>query len=318
LFPLATYYHILVGGGRAGGYTIVAPHKGISMRSFECALVGLVLGIGVSPAFADETAPVHPVLHDRFYFGVGAFVPRMTTTAQLDSTSLGVGTNVDFEKALGMPAREVVPDFFARYRFDERWRIDAEYFAVNRSGNRTVDRDIQWGDHVFPANTQLNSTFDFSDTRVSVGYSFFRTADKEAGAGFGFHVAKYRTSLSAAVVGNESGDTLAPLPVLSAYAQFALTEEWARSRRLVFHVVRPLQRERQQRGRQPHVPALPQRGFWAWIPQPVHRAHAQHTRRNRGIRPELQGAAAVHERQLLTAVMDRAALGDESCEVSTM
>jgi hypothetical protein len=197
------------------------------MRSFECALVGLVLGIGVSPAHAEEAAPVHPVLHDRFYLGVGAFVPRMVTSAQVDAANLGVGTNIDFEKALGMPAREVVPDFFARYRFDQRWRIDVEYFAVDRSGSRTLDRDIQWGDHVFPANTQLNSTFDFSDTRVSVGYSFFRTADKEAGAGFGFHVAKYRTSLSAAVVGNESGDTLAPLPVLSAYAQFALTEEWA-------------------------------------------------------------------------------------------
>jgi len=197
------------------------------MRFLECALIGLVLGASVSPVHAGEEAPVHPVLHDRFYFGVGAFVPRMNTTAQLDSTKLGVGTNIDFEKALGMPAREVVPDFFARYRFAERWRIDAEYFALNRSGSRAADHDIHWGDQVFPANTQVNSTFDFSDTRVSIGYSFFKTADKELGAGFGFHVAKYRANLSAAAVGSEAGDALAPLPVLSAYAQFALTEEWA-------------------------------------------------------------------------------------------
>jgi len=199
----------------------------------EIAVIGLALGIGLSPAFAGEAAaPIHPVLHDRFYLGVGAFVPRMTTSAQLDSTKLGVGTNIDFEQALGMPARAVVPDFFARFRFAERWRIDAEYFAVDRSGSRTVDHDIQWGDHVFPANTQVSSRFNFSDARVSVGYSFFRTVDKELGAGFGFHVAKYRANLSGPAVGSEAGDALAPLPVLSAYGQFALTEEWAVGGRL--------------------------------------------------------------------------------------
>ena len=198
------------------------------MRSLGCALIGLVLGVGASPLRAAEAAaPVHPVLHDRFYFGIGAYFPRMNTTAQLDSTNLGVGTNVDFEKALGMPAREVVPDFFARYRFAERWRIDAEYFALDRTGSRTSDHDIQWGDHVFPANTQVSSRFFFSDTRVSVGYAFFKTVDKELGAGFGFHVAKYNANLNSTVVGSETGDALAPLPVLSAYGQFALTEEWA-------------------------------------------------------------------------------------------
>ncbi|HEY6240233.1 MAG TPA: hypothetical protein VIW78_05285, partial [Burkholderiales bacterium] len=119
------------------------------------------------------------------------------------------------------------PDFFARYRFADRWRVEAEYFELNRSGSRTLDRDITWGGQVFPINSQVDSRFDFSDTRVSVGYSFFRTADKELGAAFGLHLAKYHASLSTASSGSEAGNVLAPLPVLSVYGIFALTDEWA-------------------------------------------------------------------------------------------
>ena len=198
------------------------------MRSLECAVIGLALGIGVSPIRAGEAAvPIHPALHDRFYLGFGAFVPRTTTSAQLDSTKLGVGTNIDFEQALGMQTQKLVPEFSARYRLTERWRFDAEHFALNRSSSRTLDRDLQWGGQVFPVNTQVDSKFNFSDTRVSVGYAFFRTADKELGAAFGLHVAKYDTSLSAGSSVTEGGDVLAPLPVLSVYGQFALTGEWA-------------------------------------------------------------------------------------------
>jgi hypothetical protein len=106
------------------------------MRSLECAVIGLALGIGVSPIRAGEAAvPIHPALHDRFYLGFGAFVPRTTTSAQLDSTKLGVGTNIDFEQALGMQTQKLVPEFFALYRLTERWRFDAEHFALNRSSS---------------------------------------------------------------------------------------------------------------------------------------------------------------------------------------
>jgi hypothetical protein len=76
------------------------------------------------------------------------------------------------------------------------------------------------------------SRFDFSDIRTSVGYSFFKTADKELGVSFGFHVASYDAALSAAGVGTQAKKILAPLPVLSAYGQFALTETWAVGARL--------------------------------------------------------------------------------------
>lgn len=191
------------------------------------ALLALLLA---APAVAQ--VPEHPALRDRFYFGAGLFFPQTTTQAQLDSSRLGVGTNIDFEQSLDMARSKTVPSFFGRWRFGERWRLDAEYFELNRTGERTTDRDMQWGELVFPAGSGVTSQFDFSDLRVSVGYAFFRAPDKELGVAFGLHLASYDVRLSTRTQGGDGEDVLAPLPVLSIYGQFALTDRWAVGSRL--------------------------------------------------------------------------------------
>jgi len=196
------------------------------------AAIGVVLATGLASARAQEAPPVHPALHDRFYFGVGAFMPKTSTSAELDSATLGAGTNINFEQALGMETTKTVPEAFLRYRLTDRWRFDGEYFALDRTGNRTLDQDVHWGDVVFPVNTQVQSKFNFQDIRISAGYSFFRTTDKEVGVGLGFHVTSYDASIGANGIGNEAKKVTAPLPVLSGYGQFALTDTWAIGARL--------------------------------------------------------------------------------------
>ena len=203
------------------------------MKKLQAALAGLVLAGVLVPASAEVgEIPVNPVLRDQFYFAIGAFFPRTTTEAELDSNRLGAGANITLENSLGMDSRNAVPNAIGRMRLGEHWRIEAEWFQLNRSGVRTIDRDIQWGDTVFPVNTSLSSTFNFYDLRLSAGYSFFKRTDKEIGVGLGFHVASYNVSLSGNAIGTEHNDVLAPLPVVSFYGQFALTERWAVNGRL--------------------------------------------------------------------------------------
>jgi hypothetical protein len=184
-----------------------------------------------APGLAQEI-PHHPALQDRFWLGAGAFFPQTNTQAQLSSNRTGVGATVDFEQSLDLERSKTVPALVGRWRLGERWRVDAEYFQLNRSSERRIDRQIEWGDQVFPVNAEVSTKFDFSDLRLSLGYSFFRRADKELGVGLGLHVASYDVSLSTANFGSESEDVLAPLPVLSFYSQFALTEHWAVGARL--------------------------------------------------------------------------------------
>ena len=197
----------------------------------RCAsLAACALLAAVAPAAAQ--VPDHPAMRDRFYVGAGVFFPQTTTEGQLDSNRVGAGTSIDFEQSLDMARSKTVPTFFGRWRFGERWRLDAEYFELNRTGERTTDRDIQWGELSIPAGSGVTSRFDFSDLRVSVGYSFFRTQDKELGVGFGLHAASYDVTLSTRTQGGDGEDVLAPLPVISVYGQFALTERWAVGSRL--------------------------------------------------------------------------------------
>jgi hypothetical protein len=202
-------------------------------RNAGSPILGLLLaGCAAAAVAASEDIPVHPALTDRFYLGVGAFFPNTNTQASLTSNRTGLGATVDFEDTLDLERSKTVPGFVGRWRIGERWRVDAEYFQLNRSSERSLDREITWGDQTFPVNAAVASKFNFSDLRVSVGYSFFRRTDKELGVGVGLHVASYDVSLSSANFGGDGEDVLAPLPVLSLYGQFALTDRWAVGSRL--------------------------------------------------------------------------------------
>jgi hypothetical protein len=207
------------------------------MRNLVCAIIAATIGLVLTPARAQEPIPIHPALNDTFYIAAGAFRPKTSTSAQLDSTNLGAGANIDFERALGMTTQDSVPDAFARWRLSERWRLEVEYFELNRRGDKVLEQNITWNGQTYTIGTEVLSKFNFSDIRTSVGYSFFKTKDKELGVGFGFHVATYDVGISTSGTGNDTKKVLAPLPVLSAYGQFALTETWAVGMRLDRFVV---------------------------------------------------------------------------------
>jgi hypothetical protein len=170
--------------------------------------------------------PHHPSLTDRFFFGIGAFSASSTTEARLNSPS-GVGTTVGFEDLLGLDNNKFVPQGLARWRMSDRWRLELEFFRLDRSNSKAIGQDIVWGDQTFPAGFQIDSQFNVSVTRLSAGYSFFKTQDKEFGIALGFHLTDIGVELSGGGANSDSGDLLAPLPVLSMYGQVALTDKWA-------------------------------------------------------------------------------------------
>ena len=133
---------------------------------------------------------------------------------------------------LGLDDSTWSPQGIARFRASDRWRIELEYFEVNRSRTKALGQDLTWGDFTFPAGSQVTADYDVSVARLSAGYSFFRTPDKELGIGLGFHITDIEARLETSGGSAESGKVLAPLPVVSLYGQVALTDTWAVSSRL--------------------------------------------------------------------------------------
>ena len=182
----------------------------------------------VPPAAA---IPRHRLLSDTFRLSLGGFYADSTTEARLSTPAGGVGADVNFEDALGLDERKLVGEATAYWRFGERWRLDLNYFSLNRSASRTLASQIDWGGNTYPVGTTVDSSYKVSDLRAAVGYSFFRRPDKELGFGLGLHSTAFKASLDAAGVGAKSQSVTAPLPIAVLYGNFALTDTWALSLR---------------------------------------------------------------------------------------
>lgn len=191
-------------------------------------IVGLLLFL-CAPllAVAADEVPQHGLLNDTFRASIGGLYAESTTQARLGPSSGGTGVDVSFEDALGLEARKPVAEFAAYWRVSQRWRVDVDYFSLNRSASRVLATDITWGDNTYTAGTTVSSQFRISDLRAALGYSFFRRSDKELGIGLGLHSTAFEASLDAASIGARSQSVTAPLPVLALYGNFALTDTWA-------------------------------------------------------------------------------------------
>jgi hypothetical protein len=181
--------------------------------------------VGVQPV------PEHPALTDRFAFTLGGYYPGTSTAARLDPNT-GVGVVVDFEDALGIDDKKLVIEGSFRWRINEHWRLDTNYFSLNRTSSRVLEEQIEWGDEVFPIGADVDTRFKISDLRAAVGYSFFSRRDKELGIGLGIHASKFLASLEGSGGLAEATDVTAPLPVVNFYASTALTDTWAMTTRL--------------------------------------------------------------------------------------
>lgn len=187
----------------------------------------LVLFAGSFAANAADETPQHRLLNDRFRVTAGGFYADSTTEARLATAAGGIGTDINFEDALGLDQRKLVGEFGMYWRFGERWRADLNYFSLNRSASRVLATQIEWGGNTYPAGTAVDTSYRVSDLRAAVGYSFFRRLDKELGIGLGLHSTGFKASLDAAGVGAKSESVTAPLPIMVVYGNFALTDTWA-------------------------------------------------------------------------------------------
>jgi hypothetical protein len=175
---------------------------------------------------------VNPALQDQVTLQLGAFVPTVNTTAHLNGSGGRLGTSISFEDDLGFSDRATLGSIFAGIRFAERWKFEAEYFALNRSNSHTVSRTINWGDHTFPINTTVNGKFDSPVYRMGVGYSFVKDQQSEFGVALGLFATDFSLSLSAPVAGTQSGQVLAPLPTIGLYGAYAFSPRWLLSGRV--------------------------------------------------------------------------------------
>jgi hypothetical protein len=189
-----------------------------------CAICALLAPL---PVLAEDVA-IHPKLGTRLYLDVGGYVPAVDTRLRVDRAG-GLGTELDLEDDLDFEDRPTFPFALVNLRMGQRWRIEGEYFSIDRDKTTVIKRELEVGDSVFPIDTAVNSFFDTDVYRLSVGYSFLKRPNAEVGAALGAHVTTFDFGISATgedIEKAEAADTLAPLPTIGLYGSYAFSPRW--------------------------------------------------------------------------------------------
>jgi outer membrane protein len=170
-----------------------------------------------------------------FEFRLGAFSDSIDSTIVRDSSAGLVGTDIDLENLLGLPDDETILHFDAIYRIGTYHRLELGYLATARSGQRTLQNDLDFGDQQFPAGTTVSSHFDTKILRVGYAYSLINDAQKELGIMGGLHFSKFSTEITAAATGqSENSNAATPLPVIGLHGSLALGEKSSLGARIQF------------------------------------------------------------------------------------
>ena len=194
---------------------------------WRCVAAAAVLACSASGAWAEMP-------QDRFWAGLEYFYPTISSTVRIDATATSrPGTSISLEDELDLSDRKGTPYINLGMRLGEAWRIEFEYYKLDRTATKTISRQIDFGDSTFPIGANLTSTFDSTIYRLTGGWSFVKTPQAEAGLSFGLHTTDFRTQLSGQGTGiltgagfqREARDQLVPLPTVGLYGTYMATPQ---------------------------------------------------------------------------------------------
>jgi len=198
---------------------------GFGARSFILASLGGLLMPIAAPARAEHGS-------DRVWLRAGAYRPSFDSKARIDIPNTPVdGTVITFEGDLGLDDRKTVADVEAGARILGGLRVEAGYFSLRRTGERSLGRDIRWEETVYSARARVESGFRSDIYRLALGYSFIRSEPLELGVRAGLHVTTFKlfiegeASVSDRPVGvkREEKQKTLPLPHLGLFANYRLS-----------------------------------------------------------------------------------------------
>jgi len=190
------------------------------------AEVDKLSGAPLPPRPPEKTSPIL----DRFYI-LGAFYsPVVHTDVRIDPTT-GVppgtlGTPVNAERDLGLPARLHQGRVEFMFRLRERNKLRVEYYEADRSATKTLANTIVFGDQTFLATEQVQTSINWRSFGLTYTYSLYRSDTFEVGTGLGLFALQAEAMGAVPATGQQTDKSAA-----EAVPTVPLDLTWAISRR---------------------------------------------------------------------------------------
>jgi hypothetical protein len=184
-----------------------------------------VLLAAVAPAVQAEAG--NP-LNDRFSVSLGGFLLDTDTEIRVDGEARG--TEIDAGSDLGLQDAD-------RFRIDAYWRMTPRqklrlmYFDTSATGTRVIDREIDFGDTVYPINAEVHGRIETQVTSLQYEFDFLQGDTYEVGGTFGIHNLSFETGLSVDANGQSAAisskaEADGPLPVLGLRGVWRINDKF--------------------------------------------------------------------------------------------
>jgi hypothetical protein len=191
-------------------------------------MTAAVLCSGTPQALAQEDAAAwNP--WEKWHISAGAFIADLDNTVRIGGP--GVGLEFDLESALGLKNSQTVFRIDGAYRFgnNNRHRFDFTWFDLSRTGTRTLQEEIDLPNQPpLPIGTTVDSRFELAFYNVRYAYSFIKDDRIDFAGSAGLHITDvgFFINDTAGLISAGGDRVTAPLPVIGARLDVALTRKW--------------------------------------------------------------------------------------------
>ena len=208
----------------------------MTLRRFLAAVLGALVGLVLAPTASAQYGSSYgasPGMGETFRLDIGGFFQKFDTSIFLESSS-GASTEISLEDLFGQDVHKTTFRVDGYWRFGRHNRVIFGYLGFSRSATATLAQDVQWGDYVIQAGSEVDSKLRVSVPQLYYAYSAVDTATVEMGAMLGFSTYINKTDLSASgSISGPNGTTDAslssdqwhitvPVPATGAYLRYAL------------------------------------------------------------------------------------------------
>lgn len=164
------------------------------------------------------------IFKPKFRLYLGAFHAFSNITININSETLGRGTSFDIEKVFGSSS-EILPRAELLFNPGKRHEIGLVFLRYHRSRSASLERDIQFGDTTFYANTSATSDFTYGNIALTYRFSVIEKDQLSAGLSFGARYAEVSAGLEANL--NENSYSVerrieVPVPLLGLHGTYYL------------------------------------------------------------------------------------------------
>jgi hypothetical protein len=165
---------------------------------------------------------------EKYSFKFGGFITTLDSQVQIGSKDLGAGIVVDVEDALGLESNLTVfrGDLGWRFGKTRRHQWNFSFSDFRRNASKFLGKKLEIGDTTFRAGTQLETDFNFQIIQAKYTYSLFQDDRFNFGLGLGAYVMPIQFKISAGGRSQVEESFVAPLPVIGARFDFAVTPKF--------------------------------------------------------------------------------------------